>query len=37
MDEALLIKPGFATPDAGKYQVRKQKETGRQLSLALEV
>jgi DNA adenine methylase len=36
MDEALLIKPGFAMPDQGKQQTRKAPETDTQLALALE-
>jgi DNA adenine methylase len=36
MDEALLIKPGFATPDAGRQQTRKAAEIDPQLAFALE-
>ncbi len=36
MDEALLIKPGFATPDRGKQQTKRGPGQNAQLSLALE-
>jgi DNA adenine methylase len=36
MDEALLIKPGFATPDDGKQRTRKEPSASLQLSLAME-
>jgi DNA adenine methylase len=36
MDEALLIKPGFATPDNGKQRAREAPLPVRQLTLAIE-
>lgn len=36
MDEALLIKPGFATPDGGKQRTRRAPAESAQLSLLLE-
>lgn len=36
MEEALLIKPGFASPDSGKQRTRKAPITDMQLSLTLE-
>ena len=36
MDEALLIKPGFAMPDSGKQRTRKESSADLQLSLAME-
>jgi DNA adenine methylase len=36
IDEALLIKPGFATADNGKQRTRKPPEASNQLSLVIE-
>lgn len=36
MDEALVIKPGFATPDAGKQRTKQEPKPDLQLSLAVE-
>ena len=36
MDEALVIKPGFAMPDSGKQRTRQEREPDRQLILAME-
>jgi site-specific DNA-adenine methylase len=36
MDEALLIKPGFATPEQGKQKTRREPERDLQLTFALE-
>ncbi len=36
MDEALLLKPGFATLDAGKQQARRAPQAANQLSLLIQ-
>ncbi len=36
MDEALMIKPGFAMPDRGKHQTNRKRDPSTQLALALE-
>lgn len=36
MDEALVIKPGFAMPDIGKQRTRQEPKPDTQLSLAIE-
>ena len=36
MDEALVIKPGFATPDGGKQRTKQEPKPDLQLSLAVE-
>ena len=36
MDEALVIKPGFATPDLGKQRTKPEPQLDLQLSLAVE-
>jgi DNA adenine methylase len=36
MDEALVIKPGFATPDIGRQRTRQEPKPDTQLSLAIE-